>query len=323
MRALVCSSLDGLDGVAVGELPDPEPGPGGVRIRVHAAGVNFPDLLIVRGLYQERPDLPFAPGAEVAGEVVEVGPRTSGVEIGDRVYASISHGGYAEQAAVPVDRIFHVPDGMPYEHAAVLPLAYGTAYHALVDRGELRDGETLLVLGAAGGVGLAAVQIGATLGARVIAAVSSDEKAAAVRDAGAAEVVRYDRTDLRDAMRSAAPEGADVVFDPVGGDVTEAALRSTAWRGRLLIVGFAAGDIPKLPANLPLLKGSSVVGVFWGRFARTEPARNRRNLETLGAWWTEDRIAPLISQTYDLDHATEALRRIGGRGAIGKLVVTP
>lgn len=323
MRALVCSSLDGLDGVAVGELPDPEPGPGGVRIRVHAAGVNFPDLLIVRGLYQERPDLPFAPGAEVAGEVVEVGPRTSGVEVGDRVYASISHGGYAEQAAVPVDRIFHVPDGMPYEHAAVLPLAYGTAYHALVDRGELRDGETLLVLGAAGGVGLAAVQIGATLGARVIAAVSSDVKAAAVRDAGAAEVVRYDRTDLRDAMRSAAPEGADVVFDPVGGDVTEAALRSTAWRGRLLIVGFAAGDIPKLPANLPLLKGSSVVGVFWGRFARTEPARNRRNLETLGAWWTEDRIAPLISQTYDLDHATEALRRIGGRGAIGKLVVTP
>ncbi len=323
MRALVCSSLDGLDGVAVGELPDPEPGPGGVRIRVHAAGVNFPDLLIVRGLYQERPDLPFAPGAEVAGEVVEVGPRTSGVEVGDRVYASISHGGYAEQAAVPVDRIFHVPDGMPYEHAAVLPLAYGTAYHALVDRGELRDGETLLVLGAAGGVGLAAVQIGATLGARVIAAVSSDEKAAAVRDAGAAEVVRYDRTDLRDAMRSAAPEGADVVFDPVGGDVTEAALRSTAWRGRLLIVGFATGDIPKLPANLPLLKGSSVVGVFWGRFARTEPARNRRNLETLGAWWTEDRIAPLISQTYDLDHATEALRRIGGRGAIGKLVVTP
>jgi NADPH2:quinone reductase len=323
VRALVCSSLDGLDGVAVGELPDPTPGHGEVRVRVHAAGVNFPDLLIVQGRYQERPELPFAPGAEVAGEVVEVGPGAAGVEVGDRVYASISHGGYAEQAVVAVDQLFHVPDGMPFEHAAVLPIAYGTAYHALVDRGQLREGETLLVLGAAGGVGLAAVQIGATLGARVLAAVSSDEKAAAVRDAGADEVVRYDREDLRDAVRSLAPDGVDVVFDPVGGDATEAALRSTAWRGRLLIVGFAAGEIPKLPANLPLLKGSSVVGVFWGRFAQTEPDRNRRNFETLGAWWTEDRIAPVISATYDLEHAADALRRIGGRGAIGKLVVTP
>lgn len=323
MRALVCSSLDGLDGVAVGDLPDPQPGHGEVRIRVRAAGVNFPDLLIIQGLYQERPELPFAPGAEVAGEVVEVGPGAAGVEVGDRVYASMSHGGYAEQAVVRVDRIFHVPDGMPFEQAAVLPLAYGTAYHALVDRGDLRDGETLLVLGAAGGVGLAAVQIGATIGARVIAAVSSDAKAEAVRAAGAAEVVRYDQTGLRDAMRSVAPDGADVVVDPVGGDVTEAALRSTAWRGRLLVIGFATGDIPKVPANLPLLKGSSVVGVFWGRFAQTEPERNRRNLETLGAWWTEDRIAPLISGTYDLDHAADALRRIGGRGAIGKLVVIP
>ena len=323
MRALVCSSLDGLKGVAVGVLPDPQPGPGEVLVRVGAAGVNFPDLLIIQGLYQERPDLPFAPGAEVAGEVVEVGRGTSGVEVGDRVYASTGHGGYAEQAVVPVDRLLHVPDGMPLEHAAVLPLAYGTAYHALVDRGELRDGETLLVLGAAGGVGLAAVQIGATLGARVLAAVSSDEKAEAVRVAGASDVVRYDQTGLRDAMRSLAPEGADVVFDPVGGDATEAALRSIAWRGRLLIIGFAAGDIPTVPANLPLLKGASVVGVFWGRFAQTEPDRNRRNFETLGAWWTEDRIAPLISQTYDLDHAVDALRRIGRRGAIGKLVITP
>jgi NADPH2:quinone reductase len=204
-----------------------------------------------------------------------------------------------------------------------LPLAYGTAYHALVDRGGLQSGQTLLVLGAAGGVGLAATQIGATLGARVIAAVSSDAKAEAVHDAGADDVLRYDRRDLRDAMRELAPAGADVAFDPVGGDATEAALRSMAWNGRLLIIGFASGDIPALPANLPLLKGCSVVGVFWGRFTSMEPHRSRRNLETLGTWWLDGRIDPLVSQTYDLDHAQDALRRSGGRGAVGKLVILP
>lgn len=323
MRALVCSSLDGLDGVAVGELPEPELGPGGVRIAVRAAAVNFPDLLMIRGLYQERPDPPFAPGMEVAGDVIEVADAVSGVQAGDRVFAPVGHGGYAEQVVVDQGAVVPMPEDMPYEIATTLPLAYGTAYHALVDRGGLRSGETLLVLGAAGGVGLAATQIGAALGARVIAAVSSGEKADAVRDAGANDVLRYDERDMRDAMRELAPDGADVIFDPVGGDATEAALRATAWNGRLLIVGFASGDIPAIPANLPLLKGCAVVGVFWGRFASTEPLRNRRNFETLGSWWLEGRIDPLVSQTYDLDHATDALRRIGARGAVGKLVILP
>ena len=323
MRALVCSSLDGLDGVAVGELPEPQLRAGGVRIAVRAAAVNFPDLLIIRGLYQERPGLPFAPGAEVAGDVVDVADDVSSVRSGDRVFAPVGHGGYAEQVVVDQGAVVPMPEDMPYEIATTLPLAYGTAYHALVDRGDLRSGQTLLVLGAAGGVGLAATQIGAALGARVIAAVSSDEKAAAVRDAGADDVLRYDERDLRDAMRELSPDGADVVLDPVGGDATAAALRSTAWNGRLLIVGFASGDIPAIPANLPLLKGCAVVGVFWGRFASTEPRRNRRNFETLGSWWLDGRIDPLVSQTYDLDHATDALRRIGGRGAIGKLVILP
>jgi len=323
VRALVCSSLDGLDGVAVGELPDPPLRPGGVRVAIRAAGVNFPDLLIIRGLYQDRPDLPFAPGAEVAGDVIEVADDTSSVAVGDRVFTAVGHGGYAEQVVVDEGAVVPVPEDMPYEIAATLPLAYGTAYHALVDRGGLQSGQTLLVLGAAGGVGLAATQIGATLGARVIAAVSSDAKAEAVHDAGADDVLRYDRRDLRDAMRELAPAGADVAFDPVGGDATEAALRSMAWNGRLLIIGFASGDIPALPANLPLLKGCAVVGVFWGRFTSMEPHRSRRNLETLGTWWLDGRIDPLVSQTYDLDHAQDALRRIGGRGAVGKLVILP
>lgn len=321
MRALVCSSLDGFDGVAVGELPEPELRPGCVRIGVRAAGVNFPDLLIIQGLYQDRPDLPFAPGAEVAGEVLEVAGDVDGIDVGDRVYAAVSHGGYAEQVVVDSSQVFDVPDGMPDEGAATLPVAYGTGYHALVDRGAVSDGDTLLVLGAAGGVGLAATQIGAALGARVIAAVSSADKAQAVTAAGATEVIRYDQQDLRAGMRELAPDGADVVFDPVGGDATEAALRSTAWGGRLLVIGFASGDIPAIPANLPLLKGSAIVGVFWGRFARTDPARNRHNFETLGSWWSDGRIAPHVSRTFDLDRAVDALRLLGSRGAVGKLVV--
>lgn len=323
MRALVCSALDGFDGVAVGDLPAPELTPGGVRIAVRAAGVNFPDVLIIKGLYQSRPELPFAPGAEVAGEVVEVGDEVTSVEVGDRVYAPVGHGGFAEQVVVDQGAVVPMPEDMPFEIAATLPLAYGTAYHALVDRGRMEAEQTLLVLGAAGGVGIAATQIGAALGARVVAAVSSDEKAEAVRDAGADEVLRYDQRDLRGALRELAPDGVDVVFDPVGGDATEAALRAIAWNGRLLVIGFASGDIPKIPANLPLLKGCAVVGVFWGRFASTEPHRNRHNFDTLGSWWLDGRIDPLVSQTYDLEHATDALRRIGGRGAIGKLVVLP
>ncbi|MBW3604967.1 MAG: NADPH:quinone oxidoreductase family protein [Actinobacteria bacterium] len=323
MRALVCSSLDGLDGVAVGQLPAPRLAAGAARIRVRAAAVNFPDLLMVQGRYQERPAPPFAPGVEVAGEVLEVADDVEEVAVGDRVFASVPHGGYAEQVVVDTGQVFVVPDGMPLPIAATLPVAYGTAYHALVDRGGVDNCDTALILGAAGGVGLAATQIAATLGARVIAAVSSPDKADAVRAAGADEVIRYDEQDLRSRLRELAPDGVDVVFDPVGGDATEVALRSTAWGGRLLIIGFASGDIPAIPANLPLLKGCAVVGVFWGRFASIDPARNRSNLDTLAAWWRDGRIDPLVSQTFDLDHAADALRLIGDRGAIGKLVVTP
>ena len=323
MRAFVCSSLDGLDGVAVGTLPDPQLRPGTVRVAVRAAGVNFPDLLMVAGRYQVRAEPPFAPGVEFAGDVVEVADGVPGVAAGDRVYGSVSHGAYAEQVVADAGSVFAMPDAMGYEAAATLPIAYGTGYHALVDRAGLAAGEHLLVLGAAGGVGVAATQLGAALGARVTAAVSSDAKAQVARDAGAAEVIRYDREDLRDRLRDLAPDGVDVVYDPVGGPATEAALRSTGWNGRLLIIGFASGDIPAIPANLPLLKGCSVVGVFWGRFAGKDPQRNRRNFAVLRELWSGGRIRPVVSQTFDLDHAGDALRAMGARGVIGKLVVTP
>lgn len=323
MRAFVCSSLDGLDGVEVGELAAPDLGPGTVRVRIRAAGVNFPDLLIIQGRYQTKAEPPFAPGGEFAGDVLEVADGVTAVAVGDRVYGSVAYGAFAEQVVVEAEHVFAVPDGMDYEVAATLPIAFGTSYHALVDRARLAAGERLLVLGAAGGVGLAATQIGAALGARVIAAVSSDEKSDAVRDAGANHVIRYDREDLRERLRELAPDGVDVVYDPVGGAMTEAALRSTGWNGRLLVIGFASGDIASIPANLPLLKGCSLVGVFWGRFARTEPDRSRRNFATLARMWTDGRIAPVVSATFDLDHAGDALRLMRDRGAIGKLVITP
>lgn len=323
MRALICSKLEGIDSLEIGELPAPDIGAGTVRIAVEAAAVNFPDLLVVRGLYQQQPPLPFAPGMEVAGTVTEVGEGVDDALIGDRVFASVPYGGFSEQVVAPADVLFPVPEGMSAETAAALPIAYGTSYHALVDRAGLDQGESLLVLGAAGGVGLAAVQIGTALGARVMAAVSSDEKERAVREAGASEVVRYDREQLRDELKRIAPGGVDVVYDPVGGEFTETAFRSTAWKGRHLVIGFATGSIPSLPVNLALLKGSSLVGVFWGRFVETEPEANRANMTTLTEWWKDGRIDPVVSETYPLERATDALRRIEARGAIGKLIITP
>lgn len=323
MRALVCSRLEGIDTLAVGDLDRPTLGPGRARVAVEAAGVNYPDLLVIRGLYQDQPPLPFAPGMEVAGTVAEVGEGVGNVAVGDRVFAFVPHGGYAEEVVVPSEALFPTPETMSSDVAASLPIAYGTGYHALVDRAALQAGETLLVLGAAGGVGMAAVQIGAALGARIIAAVSSAEKDRAVRSSGADEVIRYDRSDLRDELKRLAPAGVDVVYDPVGGESTEAAFRSTAWKGRHLVIGFAAGDIPSLPVNLALLKGSSLVGVFWGRFAAAEPQANRANMATLTEWWREGRIDPVVSKTYPLQEASAALQHIGSRGAIGKLVVHP
>ena len=292
-------------------------------MEVEAAGVNFPDLLVIRGLYQDQPPLPFAPGMEIAGTVAEIGEGVGNVAVGDRVFSFVAHGGYAEEVVVPSDALFPIPEGMTSDVAASLPIAYGTSYHALVDRADLPEGETLLVLGAAGGVGMAAVQIGKALGARVIAAVSSEDKEQAVRASGADEVIRYDRSDLREELKRLTPAGVDVVYDPVGGEATEAAFRSTAWKGRHLVIGFAAGDIPALPVNLALLKGSSLVGVFWGRFAATEPVANRANMASLTEWWKEGRIDPVVSETYPLERAPDALRRIGSRGAIGKLIVHP
>lgn len=321
MRALICSELEGVDSLRVGELPDPELGPGDVRVAVEATGVNFPDLLITRGLYQDRPPLPFAPGMEVAGTVIEVADDVAGFAPGDRVMGFVGHGGYAEQVVTPSSRLLPLPESISFDEAAAFPIVYGTSYHALIDRAGLAEGDSLLVLGAAGGVGLSAVQIGAALGARVIAAVSSDEKEKAATEAGAAGVVRYDRDDLRSKMKELAPEGVDAVYDPVGGAATEPAFRSLAWGGRHLVIGFAAGDIPTLPVNLALLKGASLVGVFWGRFTELEPERNRTNFATLIEWWTKGRIAPLVSEVFPLERAVDALRRVGGRGAIGKLVV--
>jgi NADPH2:quinone reductase len=323
MRALICSRLDGPDSLEVGELPEPDLPDGAVRVQVEATGANFPDLLIIRGLYQEKPSLPFAPGMEVAGTVAEVAPGVEHVAVGDRVYAFVGWGGFAEQVVVDAHQVFEAPDGMSAETAAALPIAYGTSYHALIDRAHLEKGEILLVLGAAGGVGLAAIQIGTAVGARVVAAVSSDAKEEAVRASGATDVIRYDREDLRGRLRDLAPEGVDVVYDPVGGDVTETAFRSLGWEGRHLVIGFAGGDIPSVPANLALLKGASLVGVFWGRFASMFPDRNHANFQTLNEWWTSGRIDPTVSEVFELDRAVEALRRLESRQAIGKLIVRP
>lgn len=321
MRALVCSRLDGPESLQVGELPAPDLVPRSVRIRVEAAGVNFPDILMTSGMYQHQPSLPFAPGLEAAGTVVEVAEGVTTTALGERVFASVPNGAFAEEVVVDADSVFPTPADMPAEIAAAFLVAYGTGYHALVDRARLAAGESLLVLGAAGGVGLAAVQIGATLGARVIAAVSSAEKEDAVRRSGAKDVIRYDHQDLREGLKALVAGGVDVVYDPVGGSMTEAAFRSTAWGGRHLVIGFASGEIPSLAANLALLKGASLVGVFWGRFAQTEPEANRRNFETLAGWWSEGRIRPVVSGTYSLGEAMEALHLLRTRGAIGKLVV--
>lgn len=323
MRALVCSALDGFESLRLGDLPEPDLGPGSVRVAVEATGVNFPDLLITRGLYQAQPPLPFAPGMEVAGTVSEVAGDVGGLRPGDRVMGFIGHGGFAEQVVAPAERLLPLPDGAAFEEAAAFPIVFGTSFHALVDRARLQEGDTLLVLGAAGGVGLSAVQIGAVLGARVIAAVSSDEKEKAVTDAGAAEVVRYDREQLRARLKDLARIGVDVVYDPVGGGATEAAFRSLGWKGRHLVIGFAAGEIPALPVNLALLKGASLVGVFWGRFTETEPEHSRTNFDRLIEWWSQGHIRPLVSEVFPLEQGVEALRRISARDAIGKLVVRP
>jgi NADPH2:quinone reductase len=323
MRALICDDYEGIDSLRVGELPDPQPGPGTVLVEVEAVTVNFADTLMVKGQYQIRPDPPFAPGYELAGTVI-VANQAPGLSPGDRVAGFTFHGGLAEKAVIKVENAAKIPDSIDADVASTLPGGYGTSYHALVDRADLQPGETLLVLGASGGVGMAAVQIGRTLGANVLAAVSSDEKADAAMATGAHQVIRYDQVPVREAIDGATDgRGVDVVYDPVGGDTTEQVLRSTRWGGRLLVVGFAAGSIPAIPLNLPLLKGNAILGVFWGRFTNEEPDRHRANFARIVEWAEEGELEPMIQKRYSLDEGAAALQWVADRKAVGRVVVNP
>ncbi|MFC4638249.1 NADPH:quinone oxidoreductase family protein [Deinococcus hohokamensis] len=322
MRAVLCQSFDQPETLSVQTLPDPQPGPGEVVLAVEAAGVNYPDALMVMGQYQVRPPLPFTPGAEAAGRVLSVGEGVTHLRPGQAVVAFTGTGAFASQLKADARAVTALPDGLAPEVAAGLPLAYGTAMHALIQRAQLQHGETLLVLGASGGVGLAAVMIGKALGARVIAGVSTAEKGEVARRHGADEVINYTETDLREALK-ALQVSPDVVFDPVGDRLAEPAFRSIAWGGRYLVIGFAGGEIPRLPLNLPLLKGASLVGVFWGEFARRDPQGNARNLARLAAWIMQGEVRPLISERYALEDAPRALRALLDRRVTGKVVLTP
>jgi len=323
MRAVLCRQYGPPESLTVEDVEAPTANESQVVVDVKACAVNFPDVLIIQNLYQFKPPLPFSPGAEIAGVVRSVGSGVEGVRVGDRVFASTGWGGLAEQIAVDARSLIPIPDGIDYGPASSFLYAYGTAHHALEDRGRLRPGETLVVLGAAGGVGLAAVELGALMGATVIAAASSDDKLALCREYGAAETINYAGEDLKTRIRDlTGGAGANVVYDPVGGPYSEPALRATAWEGRFLVIGFAAGEIPAIPLNLTLLKGCDIVGVFWGAFVGREPERHRRNVEELVAWWRAGKLRPHVSSTYPLDRAAEAIRELADRKAKGKVVVT-
>jgi len=323
MKAVVCKQYGPPESLVYEELPSPKPGAGEVVISVKAASVNFPDVLIIQNKYQFKPPLPFSPGSELAGVVKEVGSGVTAFRPGDRVMAFTTYGAFAEEAKTEAARLLPLPEKMDFVTGAAFVLTYGTSDHALRDRAALKAGETLLVLGAAGGVGLAAIEIGKALGARVIACASSGDKLAVCREHGADEGIDYASEDLRERIKAlTGGRGIDVVYDAVGGPYTEPAFRSLAWRGRLLVVGFAAGDIPKLPLNLPLLKGASVVGVFWGDFARREPREFAASMQQLGRWYAEGRLQPHVSQTLPLARAADAIKLLASRQAKGKVVVT-
>ena len=323
MKAVVCKQYGPPESLVYEELASPKPGAGEVVLSVKAASVNFPDVLIIQNKYQFKPPLPFSPGSELAGVVKEVGSGVTAFRPGDRVMAFTTYGAFAEEVKTDAGRLLPLPEKMDFVTGAAFVLTYGTSDHALRDRAALKAGETLLVLGAAGGVGLAAIEIGKALGARVIACASSDDKLAVCRDHGADAGVNYATEDLRERIKVLTDgRGIDVVYDAVGGPYTEPAFRSLAWRGRLLVVGFAAGNIPKLPLNLPLLKGASVVGVFWGDFARREPREFAASMKQLGRWYAEGRLKPHVSQTLPLEKAAEAIKLLASRQAKGKVVVT-
>ena len=324
MKAVRCNAWGLAETLSVETLPLPQPGAGEVLLRVLAAGVNFPDTLIIQGKYQFRPELPFTPGSEVAGEVLALGEGVSHVKVGDRVIAFLTTGGYATHAVAQASQVLPMPPELSFKEAAAFTLASGTSYHALVDRAKVQAGETLLVLGAAGGVGLSAVQIGHALGARVIAAASSQDKLDICKENGADETINYSSEDLRARLKElTGSKGPDVIYDPVGGQFAEPAFRSIGWGGRYLVVGFAAGNIPALPLNLPLLKGASIMGVFWGEFARRDPKGNARNLQAMIDWMKEGRMKLLVSKTYPLEGAALALRDLEERKVTGKVVIVP
>ncbi|TMH66433.1 MAG: NADPH:quinone oxidoreductase family protein [Betaproteobacteria bacterium] len=323
MKAVLCKQYGPPESLVVEELPAPRPGPGEVVVSVKAASVNFPDFLIIQNKYQFKPPLPFSPGSELAGVVKEVGAGVSNVRPGDRVIAFTTYGAFAEEVKTEVARLLPLPEKMDFITGAAFLLTYATSDHALRDRGALKAGEALLVLGAAGGVGLAAIEIGSALGARVIACASSEDKLAVCREHGADATINYASEDLRERVKALTEgRGVDVVYDAVGGAYTEPAFRSLAWRGRLLVVGFAAGEIPKLPLNLALLKGAAVVGVFWGDFARREPKAFAESVRQLARWYGEGRLRPHVSQTLPLERAAEAIQLLASRKAKGKVVLT-
>ncbi|WP_313104508.1 NADPH:quinone oxidoreductase family protein [Stutzerimonas nitrititolerans] len=323
MKAVLCKAFGPAENLVVEDLDSPQIKKGEVLLDVHAAGVNFPDTLIIEGKYQFKPPFPFSPGGEAAGVVAAVGEKISHLNVGDRVMALTGWGSFAEQVAVSGQNVLPIPAEMDFTTAAAFSMTYGTSMHALKQRANLQPGETLLVLGASGGVGLAAVEIGKAIGARVIAAASTNEKLEIARKAGADELINYSEASLRERLKELTDgQGVDVIYDPVGGKLFEEAFRSIAWNGRMLVVGFAAGgEIPALPANLPLLKGASLIGVFWGAFAQRQPQDNAANFKQLFAWYAEGKLKPLVSQTFALEQAAEAIDTLGQRKAVGKLVV--
>ena len=322
MHAWLCENPTGVDALSWQELPTPHPKADEVLIEIKAASLNFPDLLIVQNKYQMKPPLPFVPGSEYAGVVQAVGQDVKHLAVGQHVACLSGTGGFATHTIAPAHLCMALPAGFPFVDAAAFIMIYATSHHALVDRAQLKADETVLVLGAAGGVGTAAIQIAKAVGARVIAAASTDEKCALCKSIGADETINYSKQDLRDSIKAlTGGKGPNVIYDPVGGDYTEPAFRSIAWRGRHLVVGFASGPTPSLPLNLPLLKGASVVGVFWGGFAKAEPKANAAMMQELADWYAQGKIKPVIDSTIPMSELKSAFAHMGSRGVKGKLVM--
>ena len=322
MKAVLCKAFGPPESLAIEEIEPLKPGRGQVIISVKACGVNFPDALIIQGKYQSKPPFPFTPGSEISGIVKDLGEGVETFKVGMRVMSFIGMGGFAEEVVADAPQIIPMPQALDFTTASAFLLTYGTSYHALKDRAQLQPGETLLILGAAGGVGLAAVEIGKAMGAIVIAAASSDEKLEVCKQHGADEVINYSTEDLRDRIKQlTGGKGVDVAFDPLGGDYSEPVLRSMAWGGRFLVIGFASGDIPRIPLNLPLLKVYSIVGVFWGSFMERDPKHGRENIHELITWMNEGKLKPHVSATYPLEHVADALNDLMERKVTGKAVL--